>query len=72
MMICRIDMSAKVYVKQYGMTDIVGSIVHFPKDVQMVVDRLPRNPDSLAIYVICKKKDPVLHLESGPEHQDND
>ena len=33
MMICRIDMSAKVYIKKFGMTSIVGSIVHFPKDV---------------------------------------
>ena len=33
MMICRIDMSAKVYVKKYGMVGLVGSIIHFPKDV---------------------------------------
>ena len=32
MMICRIDMSAKVYVKKYGMIGLVGSIIHFPKD----------------------------------------
>ena len=33
MMISRIDMSAKVYVKKHDMPGMVGSVVHFHKDL---------------------------------------
>ena len=61
--ICKIDMSVKVFIKKYGMTGIVGSIVHFPKE--MLAEKLPRQLDSLPIYVLCKKKDPRYTFESG-------
>ena len=40
------------------MPAICGQTIHFPNNPSEIAKRLPRLPDDLPIYVICKKDDP--------------